>query len=214
MRNKTLFYMGLILTLIGGGALYNSLFLENYFAFSNLWPLFLLLPGLYMEIDYFSNHKKRDPGVLIPGGFLTLTGLYFLINEFMPFRDSITYPVFILILGIAILQYYIVKPRDRGLLVISIALILFGSFLIYAQLIGGFPMWFSFRTIRALAIMLLGLYLVARASKKEKKPDSTYRPRESYHQNSNPNKDAVVQNTDPSTNINTNTNTNTNTKEF
>ncbi len=199
MRNKTLFYMGLILILIGGGALYNSLFLENLFTLSNLWPLFILLPGLYMEIDYFSNHRRRDPRVLIPGGFLTLAGLYFMINEFMPLRDSITYPVFIVILGVSILQYYIVKPSDLGLLVISLALILFGSFLIYARLIGEFPIWFNLGTIRALGILLLGLYLVARASKKEKKPDSSYRPRESYQQNSNPKEEPDFSNTDSNT---------------
>ena len=199
MRNKTLFYMGFILILIGGGALYNSLFLENLFTLSNLWPLFILLPGLYMEIDYFSNHQRRDPRVLIPGGFLTLAGLYFMVNEFMPLRDSITYPVFIVVLGVAILQYYIVKPSDRGLLVISLTLILFGSFLIYARLIGEFPIWFNLGTIRALGILLLGLYLVARASKKEKKPDSSYRPRESYQRDSIPTVDPDDLNTDTNT---------------
>lgn len=183
MRNKTLFFIGLILILIGGGALYNSLFLEDLFSLRNLWPLFILIPGLYLEIDYFSHHKRRDPVVLIPGGFLTLAGLYFMINEFSPFMDTLTNPILIIILGFALLQYYVAKPKDRGLLVISFALILFGSFLIYARVLGEFPYWFNLGTVRAFGILLLGLYLVARASKKDKKPDSTYRPRESYQKN-------------------------------
>lgn len=180
MRNRTSFYMGLILILIGGGALYNSLFLENLFTIENLWPLFILLPGLYLEIDYFTNYRRRDASVLIPGGILTLTGIYFMVKEFIPLMDSVTSPVFMVIIGVALLQYYAAKPEDRGMLVISITLILLGLFLIYGRIIGEFPYWFNFSTIRALILLLLGLYLVARTTKKDKKPDSTYRPRESY----------------------------------
>ncbi len=180
MRNRTSLYMGLILILIGGGALYNSLFLENLFSIENLWPLFILLPGLYLEIDYFTNYRHRDPSVLIPGGILTLVGVYYLIKEFLPLMDNITSPVFMVIIGVALLQYYAAKPLDRGLLVISITLIALGLFIIYGRIMGQFPYWFNFSTIRALMILLLGLYLVARTSRKEKKPDSSYRPRESY----------------------------------
>lgn len=184
MRNRTSFYMGLILILIGGGALYNSLFLENLFTIENLWPLFILLPGLYLEVDYFSNYRRRDASILIPAGILTLVGLYFMIKEFVPLIDSINSPVFMIIIGVALLQYYAAKPVDRGLLVISITLILLGLFLIYGRIIGEFPYWFNFGTVRALAILLLGLYLVARTSKRDKKPDSSYRPRESYKKES------------------------------
>ncbi len=191
MRNRTSFYMGLILIFIGGGALYNSLFLENLFSIQNLWPLFILLPGLYLEIDYFANYRHRDASVLIPGGILSLIGIYYLIKEFIPLVDNITSPVFMVIIGVALLQYYAAKPLDRGLLVISLTLIVLGLFLIYGRVLGEFPYWFNFGTIRALMILLLGLYLVARTSRKEKKPDSSYRPRESYGQGpkSNPSVD-------------------------
>ncbi len=180
MRNRTSLYMGLILILIGGGALYNSLFLEDLFSIENLWPLFIMLPGLYLEIDYFTNFRRRDPSVLIPGGILTLIGLFFLLKEFLPLMNSITSPVIMMIIGLALLQYYAAKPVDRGMLVISITLIVLGLFMIYGRVIGQFPYWFNYNTIRALVILLLGLYLVARTSRKDRKPDSSYRPRESY----------------------------------
>ena len=180
MRNRTSYYIGLILIIIGGAALYNSLFLDNLFSMRNMWPLFILLPGLFLEIDYFSNFRHRDASVLIPGGILTLTGSFFLIKEFLPIMDSLSSPIFMVILGLALLQYYVAKPKDRGLLVISLALIIIGVFLAYGRYLGEFPYWLNFNTVRAFAVLLLGVYLVFRTTGREKKPDSTYRPKETY----------------------------------
>ena len=114
MRNRTSYYIGLIFIIIGGAALYNALFLDNLFSMRNMWPLFILLPGLFLEIDYFSNFRRRDASVLIPAGLLTLTGTYFLIRQFLPIMDNLSGPIFMVILGLALLQYYVAKPKDRG----------------------------------------------------------------------------------------------------
>ncbi len=180
MRNRTSYYIGLILIIVGGAALYNALFLDNLFSMRNLWPLFILLPGLFLEIDYFTNYKRRDASMLIPAGILTLTGTFFLIKQFLPIMDSMSSPIFMVILGLALLQYYVAKPKDRGILVISLALILIGVFLGYGRYLGEFPYWLNFNTVRAFAILLLGVYLVFRTSTRDRKPDSTYRPKETY----------------------------------
>lgn len=180
MRNRTSYYIGLILIIIGVAALYNSFFLNNLFTMRNLWPLFILVPGLFMEIDYFSNFRQRDASVLIPGGILTLTGTYFLIKQFLPIMDELTGAIFMVIIGLSLLQFYAAKPKDRGILVIAIALILIGGFIGYARYVGEFPYWMNFDTIRALAILLVGIYLVFRTTGRDRKPDSTYRPKETY----------------------------------
>lgn len=175
MRNKTTYYIGIILIILGGAALYNSIFLEDLFSMRNMWPLFILLPGLFLQIDYFSNYRYRDPSVLIPGGLLTLIGGFYLLKEFVPIMDRLTAPIFMVILGLALLQYYVAKPKDRGLLMISITLILTGTFVAYGRYIGDFPDWLTFSTLRAFVILLFGIYLVFRTSTRPKKPDSTYR---------------------------------------
>ncbi|MGB4588542.1 MAG: hypothetical protein WBI17_04820 [Clostridiaceae bacterium] len=180
MRNRTSYYIGLILIIIGVAALYNSFFLNDLFSMRNLWPLFILIPGLFMEIDYFSNFRQRDASVLIPGGILTLTGTYFLIKQFLPIMDELTGAIFMVIIGLSLLQFYAAKPKDRGILVIAIALILIGGFIGYARYVGELPYWMNFETVRALAILLVGVYLVFRTTGRDRKPDSTYRPKESY----------------------------------
>jgi len=180
MRNRTSYYIGLILIIIGVAALYNSFFLNNLFTMRNLWPLFILVPGLFMEIDYFSNFRQRDASILIPGGILTLTGTYFLLKQFLPIMDELTGAIFMVIIGLSLLQFYAAKPKDRGILVIAIALILIGGFIGYARYVGEFPYWMNFDTIRALAILLVGIYLVFRTTGRDRKPDSTYRPKETY----------------------------------
>ncbi len=180
MRNRTSYYIGLILIIIGVAALYNSFFLNDLFSMRNLWPLFILVPGLFMEIDYFSNFRQRDASVLIPAGILTLTGTYFLIRQFVPIMDGLSGAIFMVIIGLSLLQYYAAKPKDRGILVISIALILIGGFIGYAKYVGDLPYWMTFDTVKALAILLVGVYLVFRTTGRDRKPDSTYRPKESY----------------------------------
>jgi len=197
MRNRTSYYIGLIFIIIGGAALYNALFLDNLFSMRNMWPLFILLPGLFLEIDYFSNFRRRDASVLIPAGLLTLTGTYFLIRQFLPIMDNLSGPIFMVILGLALLQYYVAKPKDRGILVISLTLILIGIFIGYGRYLGEFPDWLNLNTVRASAILLLGIYLVFRTTGRDKKPDSTYRTKESYRPKETYKKDPQIKNDEP-----------------
>lgn len=88
------------------------------FNWAFIWPLFLLGPGLMFEFSYFTT--RRNPGVLVPGGILTLYGLFFFFNMITgwAFMDSL-WPVFILGPGIGLFQLYLFGGRDRGVLIAS-----------------------------------------------------------------------------------------------
>lgn len=81
-----------------------------------LWPLFLLIPGLIFEISYFSTRK--NPGLLVPGGILTILGLLVLFEIMTNWGyTKYTWPVYLLAVAFGLLQLYIFDKRDSGLLI-------------------------------------------------------------------------------------------------
>lgn len=176
MKNRSTYYIGIILVIVGSAAFYNSVFLNGYFGIQNMWPMFILLPGLFLEMDYFSRKSNSDAGILIPAGILIGMGIWMLFREFLPLMDGLTVPVFIAVVGASLLQYFIAKPRDRGILVVSLALILIGVLLGISRYTGEIPIWLTTSSITSLAVIMLGLYLLARRPADHK--DSTFRPRD------------------------------------
>ena len=83
-----------------------------------IWPLFILVPGLSMELDYFANRSPKKVGELVPGGILTILGLFFYFNIFTNFSYmDLLWPIFILAPAFGLFQLYIFGKRERGLLV-------------------------------------------------------------------------------------------------
>ncbi len=76
MNNKKIL-PGMILIIVGLLLLGNNMGMI-ILDISKLWPLFLLVPGLLFELSYFTT--RRDVGVLVPGGILTVYGCLFFVN--------------------------------------------------------------------------------------------------------------------------------------
>lgn len=86
------------------------------FIISRFWPaIFFLLPGLLFHLGYFSG-KRRDPGVLVPGGILLVLGAAFQINMLFGGWD-IMWPVYIFSVAFGLFELYAFGTRDRGLLI-------------------------------------------------------------------------------------------------
>lgn len=80
------------------------------------WPvLFLFIPGILFHLGFFSG-RKRDPGVLVPGGILLILGAAFQINMLFGGWD-IMWPVYILSVAFGLFELYAFGTRDRGLLI-------------------------------------------------------------------------------------------------
>ena len=82
----------------------------------NLWPLFLLIPGIVFELSYFI--YRKDAGLLVPGGILITYGLLFSVNVTYGWHlMEDLWPIFPLGVAIGLLQLYIFGVREKGLLI-------------------------------------------------------------------------------------------------
>ncbi len=107
--------LGTLIILIGLVLLLNNLNLINI-DLSQLWPLFLLVPGLAFEIGYLTG--GRDPGLLVPGGMLTTYGLVFFANIIWGWHNmAYLWPAFPLGVAIGLFQLYLFGKREAALLI-------------------------------------------------------------------------------------------------
>ncbi|GAH93341.1 unnamed protein product [marine sediment metagenome] len=112
---KINYLFGLLLLFIGV-----LLILANFgvvkIVWENLWPLFLLIPGIIFELGYFI--YRKDAGLLVPGGILITYGLLFLANVIYGWHlMEDLWPIFPLGVAIGLLQLYLFGVREKGLLI-------------------------------------------------------------------------------------------------
>ncbi|MCZ6776343.1 MAG: hypothetical protein O7D34_07800 [Ignavibacteria bacterium] len=71
---------------------------EGWYIMRDIWPLFIVAPGLGFLLMYFFG--KKEQGLLIPGGILIAVGLFFLggITEY-----EYLWPIVLIAVGIALL---------------------------------------------------------------------------------------------------------------
>ncbi len=126
------------------------------FNWNFVWPLFLLVPGLVFEFSFFGT--GRNPGVLVPGGILTLYGLFFYLNILTgwSFMDNL-WPVFILGPAIGLFQLYVFGGRERGTLIAS-SILGFISMVFLSFTLFGFAADF----IGPAILILFGLFILAK----------------------------------------------------
>ncbi|KEO81580.1 LiaI-LiaF-like domain-containing protein [Tumebacillus flagellatus] len=82
-----------------------------------LWPLFMIVPGILFHVRFFM-FGGRDPGVLVPGGVLTVIGCLFLFcNLFGWGMLHGLWPIFVLAPAVGLFELYLFGGRNPGLLV-------------------------------------------------------------------------------------------------
>ncbi len=116
MRRGDYFFGG-ILIFIG------ILFLLNNFEIIQLdinpaehWPLVFIIPGVLFELGFFI--RRKDAGLLVPGGILLTYGVLFYINVLYGW-DWVNqlWPLFPMGVAFGLLQLYVFGGRDRALLI-------------------------------------------------------------------------------------------------
>jgi hypothetical protein len=122
------------------------------------WPFFILIPGLIFELSFFNSKKKADPGLLVPGGILTVIGLLFFYQTLTDWKyNEHLWPVFMLAVAVGLFQLYIFGSREKGLLV-PVG-ILTGLFVIFT--VGSLSTIKDyFRYIGPLVIIIIGIIVL------------------------------------------------------
>lgn len=155
---KINYIFGLLLLFIGA-----MLILSNFgvieIVWDNLWPLFLLIPGIFFELSYFI--YRKDAGLLVPGGILITYGLLFLVNVNYGWHlmDNL-WPIFPLGVAIGLLQLYLFGEREKGLLIPVGILGTISLFFLISNLV-----FIDFRLLAGILLMLIGIWIIFKKAK-------------------------------------------------
>ena len=162
---KINYLFGLLLLLIGG-----LLILANFgvieIAWDNLWPLFVLIPGILFELSYFNCRKDDDnrggiedfPGsaLLVLGGILITYGLLFLVNVIYGWHlMENLWPIFLLGVAIGLLQAYLFGGREKYLLIPVGILGAISLFFLINNLV-----FIDFRLLAGILLIVIGLWII------------------------------------------------------
>ena len=145
--------------LIGLGLLFlvNRYFQLDIFRIQNIWPLFVLIPGLMFELSFFVSRK--DPGLLVPGGILTTIGALFIFETMTNFRFAgSTWPVYPFAVAVGLFQLYLFSGREPALL-IPVGILGGVSLIAFLSI---FVSWFNLSLIFPFVLIILGLYIALR----------------------------------------------------
>jgi len=161
MKNNILW--GFFLLFAGG-----LLILANFgiieIAWDNIWPLFVLIVGIFFEASYFI--YRKEAGLLVPGGILITYGLLFSISAIYGWHlMGDLWPIYPLGVAIGLFQLYLFGGRDKGLMV---PVGILGAVSLFF-LINNF-LFIDFRLLVGIILVVIGIGIIL---KKTKKTDGT-----------------------------------------
>ena len=107
---------GIFFILLGCLLVADRIFNLDLFNAYRFWPTFVIIPGLIFEIAYFVT--KKAPGILVPGGILTVLGILFYFESFTDWSFSeYTWPIYLLAVAIGLFQFYLFSGKNKGVLI-------------------------------------------------------------------------------------------------
>jgi hypothetical protein len=91
-----------------------------------IWPLSLLLPGLFFQIIFWVKRDRFGEEILIPSGILIVYALFFYVAETRGYAILATgWPIFPLGVALGFLQTYLFGSRKQVYLLIGQTLLIF-----------------------------------------------------------------------------------------
>ena len=167
MNNKTNRIIGIVFVIVGALFLLKNLDIMKPFfdifdlgyIISRFWPsLFLLFPSFLFHYGFF-NGRRKDPGLLVPGGILLVLGVTFQINMLFGMWD-VTWPLNIFAVAFGLFELYYFGNREKGLLIPifilgGLSFIFFTSF--FLRVLLGYS---ASKVAIPLLLIAIGLYVV------------------------------------------------------
>jgi hypothetical protein len=132
----------------------------------NLWPLFLLIPGIVFELSYFI-YRKDDgnrggiedfpgSGLLVLGGILITYGLLFSVNVIYGWHlMEDLWPIFLLGVAVGLLQAYLFGGREKYLLIPVGILGAISLFFLINNLL-----FVDFRLLAGIVLIVIGIWII------------------------------------------------------
>jgi len=143
---------GIILILLGVLFLLPRLGLD----FGNLWPTFVLVPGISLIVFYgFSKNKEKNVGLVIPIVILILSSIFLYYMAAVSWQGiDILWPVFPFIVGLALYVFYYFGDRKlSGVFISANILAGFGILFLVLNLIS-YNFWPLILVIGGMALIL------------------------------------------------------------
>lgn len=152
-------FWGLLCLLLGVALLVNVVFRIDIFSMRNMWPLFVLIPGLCLESTYFTT--RRASALLIPGGILTVIGLLFFFETITRWQlAQYTWPVYIAAVAFGFFQFYLANGKPKEILVLVSILSIVAGTAMLVILLNVFIAIIQTNVIVSLALILIGTFLI------------------------------------------------------
>ncbi|MGV8983739.1 LiaF transmembrane domain-containing protein [Clostridium sp.] len=150
---------GIVLIFFGSILLADQIYDIDFFNFYNFWPLFILVPGILLEISFFS--LKKDPAILVLGGIFTTTGLLFIFETSTNWKYSTeTWPIYTLGLAIGLFQYYLFSKKKNSLLTVIFLLAFVSIFSFAINFLGDVYTWLTYGLLLPCLIIIIGIYVL------------------------------------------------------
>ncbi len=147
---------GAILVLIGAAVIFNRVAF-SLSPFHLLWPMWLLVPGLALQVAFFVRPRPNRSNMLMPAGILTVLGIVFFLERIPVLDRLVTWPQVMLAPAAGFLEMYFFGHREfryfvSGAVLVIIAVVAYVNLFLMlngALLIGA-------------AFVIIGLYVILR----------------------------------------------------
>ncbi len=152
-KKETNIILAVVLIVIGIGGVLKQVFNIDLFGYISFWDLGVLALGLYFEWQYFTT--RRSPGILVPGGILTVVGLFNFLEALLGGLFFMNFPAGELGVALGLFQLYWFGSRNKFLL-IPVGILVIAAL---DEVSANFFRWFNSSLLWSIGLIVIGIYL-------------------------------------------------------